>query len=400
MLRPLLVLLAIVTPAITVHGQFGRSRDRSGMEPYSAHVIKVGGESWDDQAIMIVAEQLQPRLPDWGQVPAARVEVAFFGHRLHGSTILGLTVWIPESANLRTERQRRDLWNLARLQLEKELQRVAKLAYDAQQERATRELNDRKRERDFKLFNQAAQLTHEVAMLEAETAGTDRESLAKAIAEAVSNQRGLQLESAGIQARREAIEKRIDDLRAIAQEKGDPIVSELKKIVAIREQERRHLETANEKTPGAIAQGQFLEADGRIAEAKIELLRAQREAEDRLSGGALRELNNELSKLLVEAAKVAGQQKQLEQIIAELRKQVVSTAQASATLAPLKDQYNAIGLQRRRVDEEIGRLHRQLSELSEPEILLKPLVEDNSAGEPEASAPGGSEAEDAAPDRP
>jgi chromosome segregation ATPase len=390
------IIIALLSPLVA-HAQHAEAAEELEYMGHEAYVIQVGGGHMSQNVINILAGQLKPRLPDWGDVPPAKVAVQYQSDQMGALPLLKLSVQAEERAGLRNEQRRHELWDLARRQLEQEMQRVAKLTFETQFAQLEQELNKQQVERK-KLEEQTAKLIEQIAMLEAETAGTDRESLAKAIAEAVSNQRGLQLEAAGIQARREAIEKRIDELRMEAGARGDSVAEELEKVVELRIKAKEVLEEM--VATGRGSKSKLLEAESAVAEAKIEWLRAQRDAENRIGGGALRELNNELSKLLVEAAKVSGQQKQLEQIIAELRKQVVSTAQASATLLPLKDKFNAIAQQRRRVDEEFAQLQSRLNELSEPSISLKPLVEDKSAGEPEASAPGGSAAEDSTPDQP
>jgi hypothetical protein len=391
MSRSLLIVLAMTVPVLTASAQFG-GRDA----PTSSYLLQIGGNNLSPAVTAIVAQQLKLRPPGWGDAPPPRVEVEFQGQRLGAALILNLTVWVPSAANLENESEHLDVWNLARRELEKEMQRLAGLTYQAESTRLTRELDEQHAERK-KLEERAEQVAEKIRMLDAKTAGLDHDSLAKAIAEAVSNRRGLQLEAAGIQARREAIEKRIDELREMAAAKGDPIVSELEKVVEIRQASSEAMK--HRAATGKASQQELLEWDARLAEAKIELLRAQREAEDRVSGGALRELNNELSKLLVEAAKVHGQQKQLEQIVEELRKQVVSTAQAEAALAPLRTEMQAIVVQRQYVDNEIDNLRRSLDGLSEPAISLKPLTEEKADGEPEAAAVGESaNGEDDAPD--
>jgi predicted nucleic acid-binding Zn-ribbon protein len=365
--------LAMVLPALSAYGEFG---SRPGMESYTDYVIQIGGENLGSKVIEIVADSLRLRLPAWKKIPAAQVEVVVLGERIGEHSLLSLTAWIPEAADLKTDRQRHEVWDLARRQLEGELQRLAARTAEQQRkavEKRFRELSGQQAD----LERRSAVLSEQVAMLEAESAGADRDSLAKAIAEAVSSQRGLQIEAAGIGARREAIEKRIDELRELAAAKGDSIVSELQKVVEVREAANEALK--QHAAAGQRTQMEVMEGEAKLAEAKIELLRAQRDAEDRIGGGALRELNNELSQLLVEAAKVGGQQKQLEQIIGELREQVVATAKASMKLALLERELEAADSQRQPLEHQLASLKEQLTKLSAPQISLQPLVEDQAA---------------------
>ena len=66
----------------------------------------------------------------------------------------------------------------------------------------------------------------------------------------------------------------------------------------------------------------------------------------------LREMNNELSNLLVESAEIEGQRKELEQIIAEIRKNVRDMALAMGEAENLKAKIQTL---RGRLAEEDAR---------------------------------------------
>src|SRR4029079_5298742 len=112
--------------------------------------------------------------------------------------------------------------------------------------------------------------------------------------------RTLELDRVGVAARREAIERRIDEVRTAGAKSADadPVIAQLTKLLEIRENQLATVQKLYE-TGSAVTAAEVQEAQGHVAEAKIEVLKAQRAAGEDASGGILRELNNELSTLIV-----------------------------------------------------------------------------------------------------
>ncbi len=132
--------------------------------------------------------------------------------------------------------------------------------------------------------------------------------------------RELALDRVSVQARREAIEERVDELLKLANEaeESDPIISELQKIQEIRQQQ---LENARMRhsAGGSATAAEVSHAEADMANARIDLLKAQRAAADRASGGALEKFNDELSELIVRLAEIDARTGALEKLAEQLR---------------------------------------------------------------------------------
>jgi hypothetical protein len=388
----ILLLLAAFRPCAS-HGQVVGADQPPQQHIYDAYII-VEGENASAGVLSVLAKTLHPLLPDWPKDTNTRFGIAagsIQGIKLNGAQIIHSSVYVEDSAIQPTEAEMRQLSDIARRQLEAELRRVLAISFEAQRKRLQDELQRHESER-VRLSAEAAKLAEELADRQAASAGAERDDLAKAIAEALSNLRGLQIEDASIRARREAIEARIDELRMRAGAQGDSVVDELEKIVKIREQAQQRLKELADA--GQAAQAELAVADAELAEAKVQWVRARREGEDRIGGGALRELNNELSKLLIDAAEIDAQRKQLEQIVAELRSQVRDAARAAGETARLQDRVQQLRSEQVKNDAQISELRRKSAEQSQPEVSLRPLAAEAAPGEPEASPPGASEPED------
>jgi hypothetical protein len=131
--------------------------------------------------------------------------------------------------------------------------------------------------------------------------------------------RELALNRVSAQARREAIELRIDELRKTAQEAtdNDPLLAELERIEAIRERQLQATRDLNAAGQARISS--LNDAETELARARVEVLKAKRAAMAEAEGGVLKELNNELSHLFVQLAEIDARTKALEASAADLR---------------------------------------------------------------------------------
>lgn len=150
--------------------------------------------------------------------------------------------------------------------------------------------------------------------------------------------RELSLDRVSVEARREAIEERIDELRKNADvaAESDPMIAELLKIQEIRERQLEAARTLN--ATGRSANSELAQAEADMAHARIEFLKAQRAAAEQASGGVLRELNNELSNLIVRAAEIEARTQALDESAEILADQtsVRTTARREALQQKLK----------------------------------------------------------------
>jgi hypothetical protein len=199
-----------------------------------------------------------------------------------------------------------------------------------------------------------------------------------------AQQREFNLQQVGVTARRRAIEARIDELREVAQAKSsdDPIVAEMRKAVALREKA-----VEIQKTPGVPAGrpgGPALainEAEAAWTEARIQLLKAERDAMDRAQGSVLVDLNNELSTLIVKDAELEEKRKSIERIVATLEEQASPDRIAEVELleSERRDAQDAVSNARRQLREHEGQRPGDLEQ-----ITIRPLEEALFGDDPEA----------------
>lgn len=110
------------------------------------------------------------------------------------------------------------------------------------------------------------------------------ESIRAEIVKLEEQQEQLQLEEAGAAGRRKGLEEAVKKYTDIAQAQGanDPVVTELTKVVQLREQELERLQAAYKA--GTVSAGDFSAAEMALAQSRAELAAAKQKAAGR--GGA------------------------------------------------------------------------------------------------------------------
>ena len=390
--RALLMIAATTAAAEMSRAQLGA--EGPAADARSAHIVLENAQGLSSDLIGIIAGGLHPRLPDWpDSVPlsATSVDITAKIGSLGENGQIG-QLYVNVAGHLEpTDAEFRQLLEIARAQLEAELNRITQMVAETQRRRIRSDID--RLHAYGSPGDQIEELIEQLAEWQGKSAGAEG-NFSEGVGEAFSKQRELQLRDAGLQARREAIERRIDETRATTDvsAKADAIVRELAKVVEIREKTRQRLQEIIDNQAGAITQGDLLEADAHLAQARIDLLKSERDAEERAGGGALRALNDELSKLLIESAEIDAQRKKLEQIISDIRSEFRDMARAIAQADSLKAQIKVLRKQQIDYDANIIDLKRQLDELAPQPVTLRPLtVDQRAADEPEASAPGASE---------
>jgi hypothetical protein len=388
------ILILAASPPYASHGQLALTDEPPPTLIHSNYVIEVGANAASPEVLNIIAASLRPRLPNWPKTLGSSetwVDNSIQDADLNDARIYRLFVNVRSDELQPSDAEMHQLWEVARKQLEAELNRITGDVAKSQRDRLEVELQRLDATRHSE--GDVTELIEQLAARQAASAGAEG-NFSQGLAEVYSKQRELKLREAGLQARREAIERRIDQVRAEADAstQEDAIVKELAKVLEIREKTRQRLGQINDKTPQVVAQGELLEADAQLAQARIELLKAKRDVEDRAGGGHLRALNDELSKLLVESAEIEGQRKELEQIIAEIRKNVRETALAMGEAENLKVKIQTVRSRLAEEDARINDLRREYERLEPQSVTLRPLTVDKSdPSEPEASAPGASD---------
>jgi len=142
-------------------------------------------------------------------------------------------------------------------------------------------------------------------------ADLSRENITKTISASEKEKQKLEMELAGLQARREAIEKQIAKVggKVSAKLKDDPVAKELQTIVELRKEKVAWLEKL--VGSGRAPQFDLVDARAELAQAKMEL--ARRREEIRQAGGdeVARKLNEELAELSIQTAELEGRLKHI-----------------------------------------------------------------------------------------
>jgi hypothetical protein len=263
------------------------------------------------------------------------------------------------------------LWNTARAELESSLRKTQQSALETVESTSRRE-RDRLRMQRAVATTQLDQVLKELESRAGAASGT-LDQVREQLVGAVTQLRELKLDRVGLAARREAIDERVDELRAHAEKSAqdDPILDELRKIVDIREQQFAIDKAAIER--GQLSMGLAQQTEAALAQARIELLRAQRSAVEGANGAILRELNNQLSQLIVEDAELRAKEESLAQTVAELREMtsaavVAQTAQLEQRSLQLRSQLDS--LEKALTDFEL-----QVDDNSTGEVTIRPLEE-------------------------
>ncbi len=392
-------------------GQFGGGGGPRSFQPHSRNVV-LEGERISEQTIAIVATSVTQNLhasadlqapasvnmsPALGMVggggfggggfggggaeppPAAFVSTADSELAIRA---LHVNVRRPEDGSELDEAQMNQIWEEARRQLEEGLRRL---------QATNREISLKQRERGLQASRERVdayrqQYDRDVAQLAEMTDNLDggsQQEMESQLSATLAELRQLRVRMVGLEARRLAIEQRIDELRKQASEAAvdDPVTAELRKIVDIREQRLVRLQSLSESGTSGVTTADVLEGEAQLADARINLLTAEQKATTRAEGEVLRELNNELSMLIVQAAEFEATIKTTNEIADDLR------AKASA------DRWSQIDLLRGHVERAKRRLIEAEQALDAQEhvtvwppneISIRPLDE---VLAPEAAAP-------------
>lgn len=375
----LAILASLVCPARGYSqfggGGFGGVTNRPN-GPSAKHVIISGSRALSDELIALVVGSVSQRLEASGKL----------GEGISGFVLLPLRVSWGDDATVDylmlsytpnfagdppDDEALSEMWESARRELEHSLQAML-------DQQLAGKRNALARDRDSLEADRAqtrVKLDETINRLqELDGASSSPEQLDQQLAAAVSMLRQLQLDRVGADARRKAIEERADDLRASAREEteADPVIGELRKIVAIREEQ---LANANllANNAGTISRADVQQIDAELAEARIELLKAQRAAADRSSGAILQEFNNELSKLFVQDAELKARGDALETTVKELSAQ--ASVAVRTEIAGLQQSVKSLRERLASIDDEAAELEDKMQSTSGGEISIRPLEE-------------------------
>jgi predicted nucleic acid-binding Zn-ribbon protein len=150
--------------------------------------------------------------------------------------------------------------------------------------------------------------------------------------------------------------------------RDDPVIAELRKLVDIREEQFANLKALNET--GQASGISMRNAQAEVAQARIEMLRARRSAAEVANGPLIRELNNELSRLIIRDAELKATHDALDERTEKLE-ELIAAADQRALLTQQSDALrNVIGV----LEDKMRQLRNEANQPRGP-ITIKPLAE-------------------------
>jgi hypothetical protein len=313
--------------------------------------------------------------------PPMGVPIQGFGDLKLGdnSVIQGLTVQfnIPNGDGDLSEvdeAQFAKLWEQSRTNLQ--------MALRAAQQRIVRQKDeDFQKKRDdvaHRLVQTEAALSDALRRLAEVDADSSPRQLRDQLASTTATLRELELDRVSAEARREAISVRIDELRreAMKDSQDNPLIEELEKVAEIRERQLKVMREAVEG--GVVSEGDLARPEVELATARVDVLKAKRDATAAAAGGVLHELNNEISHLIVRLAEIDARTHALQTTADELR--AATSVEAVANRESLQRRVTSLQDLLEQVQAKFAELEAQGAGGS-AEITITPLDEALSLGD-------------------
>jgi hypothetical protein len=355
---------------------------------YSANVLVENFHSVGNNMIGLVTEIVGKRLSkkQGDGLNAMGVEFRPVGGQVEpGGEVYTLVVyWRPSGQD---DEDAAALWESARKELEQALQTIQRRIRAAAAEERNAKAEQFARRRDA-YRREMEDIVAKLLVIHREDADSLEQAL-EALSAAKAQLRQMELEQIGIQARRTAIERRIDELRKVSDQAAaeDPVYGELRNIVVLREKQLARVRELSEAA--AISPTEVQNAEAESAEARIQLFKALREAKERAGAPVLQELNNQLSMIVVQAAELEEKCKMMADLVARLRAQ--TDPGEWAEIDTLNDKLRRV--RNLLAETELGLMEAANSPLPELKpIAIRPLEEallgDVAEAETEADAGG------------
>jgi hypothetical protein len=170
---------------------------------------------------------------------------------------------------------------------------------------------------------------------------------------------------AGLNVRRHLLEKQIAEIgkQASASSADDSVVQELVKAIRIREQIMEIMVGNNAKVAGSVTQGQLLDAQRQIAEAKAELAKARRDSVQAVGGQRLADLRRRLDDTIIDISENEARKKVLEKQFQDASKTSGQAELQSMKVELLKENYRARA-------KELNELRAKLSRYQAPQATV------------------------------
>ncbi len=191
---------------------------------------------------------------------------------------------------------------------------------------------------------------------------TDAMSLAGQRSELMRRVQSLELDLAGLDARREAIGMQIAGVERRVKEKvsTDPVIYELEKLADI------HRPTVVKNPEGRLVPVSTPEEQEKAIRAKIELANRREELSKQVGGGQLDEFNKELSRMAIDKAEKEAQLQIVRRQLDEVQRQLAQALTFDPEAARLRLAQETLDITARRVAE----LQTRLANLQPPMVTV------------------------------
>ena len=350
---------------------------------FSRQILVEGSDELSPELIQIVTETVIDRLM---AESAAGQELRLIGYRIlpesgrigDGPRVGYLIISYPSADAKSDDKRVGELWEKTRKRIESALRAIQQTAWNQQQDDLNRKrmvLEIRKQENEKKLRDSVDFLQE----TELNSSGTPEQ-----LVDATNQLWQVKLTRVGVTARREAIEKRIDELRAVAAASADndPVLDELEKVVQLREQQMGIIAAASQAGAGVTSASDVSQARAAVSEARVALLKAKRSLAADSNGSLLASLNDELAKLYVDDAEMEAKGIALMEMIDKLQDQLkLSTRTGIDQVRDDLKRYRTVVEQ-----TEQAMLDLETNEVSHREIQIRPLEDLLPKEEAEAAA--------------
>jgi len=194
----------------------------------------------------------------------------------------------------------------------------------------------------------------------------DLQTLAAQRTELARKVQSLELELAGQEARRRAIEEQIQRTRNEAAQKldEDPVTEELEKLVQIN---MDNLATFRKQAEsGRLSTVELAKADESLTRAKIELAKRREELSKQVGGGQLEQFNSELGRMTIDRAEKQAQLEILGQQFQDVQQQLTQASVFDPQAARIRIARETLDLMARRIAD----LQMRIANLQPPMVTL------------------------------
>ena len=176
----------------------------------------------------------------------------------------------------------------------------------------------------------------------------------------------LELDLAGMQARRQAIQKQMATAEAEANDRlaNDAVTQELEKLMQLSTTQFERLKQLVDT--GRLSQTELAQGQESVARARVELARRREELTKSVSGSRLEQFNTELSRMTIDEAEKQTQLGILSNQLDEVQRQLVQASTFDPEAARTRIAQETLET----INRRIGELETRLATLQPPTVVM------------------------------